>query len=322
MRKSVGVVIPARNDGASLASAVASVVDQTASIDSIVVAVGPSADDTEQVARQLATDNPGVSVVDNPTGGTAAGLNLAIAATHTDVVVRVDARSVLPERYVEHALESLSATGAANVGAIQSPVGHTQTERAIAAAMTSPLGTGGAAYRHGGERREVDTAYLGAFTSQALHQVGGYDEHFIRNQDAELNARLRSAGLSVWLDPRLVVQYRPRPNLASLAKQYWGYGRWRRETVRHHPESLKLRQMAAPTLVVGLVACLVLAPLVSLVFLAPVAVYLLLVLIAAMVSGDGSLIERLKMALALVTMHVSWGAGFLVSLLRSPSAAT
>lgn len=309
-------MIPARNDGAALAAAVDSVRDQTVVVDAIVIAVGPSTDDTYRVAQELDAVHPEVRAVDNPTGLTAAGLNLAIAAIDTDVVVRVDARSVLPQGYVEHALESLIETGAANVGAIQHPVGHTATERAIAAAMTSRLGTGGAAYRHGGERREVDTAYLGAFTREALRQVGGYDERFIRNQDAELNARLRSAGLSVWLDPRLVVEYRPRPSISELAKQYWEYGRWRRETIRSHPESLRLRQVAAPVLVVGLILCLVLAALASPAFLIPLGAYVLVLLLTGIVSGDGSIGARLKMALALGVMHISWGSAFLVSLVR------
>lgn len=308
------MVIPARNDGAALAAAVGSVRDQTAPVDSIVIAVGPSTDDTHQVAQELEDAYPEVRTVSNPTGLTAAGLNLAIEATTADVVVRVDARSVLPNRYIEHALETLRETGAANVGAIQHPVGRTSTERAIAAAMTSRLGTGGAAYRHGGQRREVDTAYLGAFTTDALRQVGGYDERFIRNQDAELNARLRSAGHAVWLDPRLVVEYRPRSSVSALAKQYWQYGRWRRETIRSHPDSLRLRQVVVPLLVIGLLLCLVLALLLSPAFLLPIGAYLVMVVVGGFVDGCGSVGSRLKTASALVAMHLSWGTSFLIAL--------
>ena len=88
--------------------------------------------------------------------------------------VRVDARSQLPSDYIRNALETMSETGAGNVGAIQHPVGSTSTERGIAAAMCSRLGSGGAQYRHGQQRIEVETAYLGVFRRSALEEVGGW----------------------------------------------------------------------------------------------------------------------------------------------------
>ncbi len=123
----VSVVIPARNDGAALGTAVESVrAQQGVAISEIAIAVGPSTDDTKAEADRLAAADPGILVLDNPTGSTPAGLNIAIANTTGDVVVRVDARSQLPPDYIQHALETMNATGAANVGAIQKRPGRPQ----------------------------------------------------------------------------------------------------------------------------------------------------------------------------------------------------
>jgi hypothetical protein len=217
---------------------------------------------------------------------------------------------------VRCAIETLERTSAANVGAAQVPVGVTLTERAIAAAMRSPLGSGGVAYRGGGEARPVDTAWLGAFRRSALTDVGGYDEEFIRNQDAELNARLNAAGHQVWFDPRLAVEYRPRPTLRALARQYYQYGWWRLRTVRRHPGSLAMRQLAAPFIVLGLLTGTLLGILATPWAFLLFAGYFGAVLIAGLAS-EGSLLQRLTTGAALAAMHLSWGSGFLLSAIRS-----
>jgi GT2 family glycosyltransferase len=136
-------------------------------------------------------------------------------------------------------------TGAVNVGGLQVPEPQTPFEEAVAAATTSRLGAGGATYRVGGAQGPVDTVYLGVFDRAAGEQVGWFDETLIRNQDYELNIRLRRAGGQVWFDPELSVGYRPRRSWAALAKQYYEYGYWKFRTLRMHPTSVRPRQLGA-----------------------------------------------------------------------------
>jgi len=308
----VSVVIPALNDSPALPLAVASLLEQSRSVSHIVIAVGPSSDGTLDVAAQLANDHATVQVIDNPTGRTPNGLNLAIAATTGDVIVRVDARSVLPPDYVANALELMDETGAANVGAVQRPVGHAPIQRAIAAAMNSRLGSGGVAYRNGTAPQQVDTAYLGVFDRAALAEVGGYDESFRRNQDAELNERLNRAGHQVWVDPRLVVDYQPRRTLRALWSQFWQYGWWRRKTAKKHPGSLRPRQMVPPLVIVAVLLGLVASLWIPWAAMVPVG-YVAVMLATSLSTSGLRLGERLAMAAALLTMHVSWAAGFVAS---------
>ena len=100
----------------------------------------------------------------------------------------------------------------------------------------------------GGAEGPVDTVYLGVFRRSAVEAVGGFDERLTRNQDYELNIRLREAGGTVWFDPELWVSYRPRGTVRKLASQYFQYGQWKRAVLRLHPDSLKVRQ-AAPVIV-------------------------------------------------------------------------
>lgn len=302
------------NDATDLPVAVGSIQSQRdVVVDHIVIAVGPSSDDSLGVAERLAANDPRISVVSNPTGRTPEALNRAIEATDCDVIARVDARSVLPAGYLRDAIETMMTTGAGNVGAVQVPVGQTPFERAVALAMRSPFGSGGAAYRSTTTAKPVDTAWLGVFRRDALADVGGYDEAFTRNQDAELNIRLNAAGHPVWVDPRLAVSYRPRGSMSGLGRQFYQYGWWRLRTVAKHPQSLKLRQMAAPVIVVGLTAGSGLAMVVDRRFwVAPVG-YCAALAVAATASDAESIGERGRTAAALAAMHLGWGAGFLSS---------
>jgi succinoglycan biosynthesis protein ExoA len=248
----VDVVMPIRNEAEHLAAAVAAVRSQDyPGTVRIFLGVGPSDDGTEAVADALAASGDDLVVVANPSGVTPAALNAAISAGAAPVVVRVDGHSELSEGYIRRAVETMRRTGAANVGGLQVPVPTSPFEEAVAAATTSWLGTGGASYRVGGEEGPVDTVYLGVFDRSAIEAVGLFDERLIRNQDYELNIRLRKAGGTVWFDPQLSVGYRPRGSWRALARQYYEYGYWKAVVIRMHPDSARLRQMAPPVAVFG-----------------------------------------------------------------------
>ncbi len=184
--------------------------------------------------------------------------------------------------------------------------------RAVAAAMASPAGAGGAAYRTGSSAGPADTVYLGVFRRTALEAVGGYHPGMLRNQDAELNLRLAGAGFTVWFEPSLAVAYQPRGSVRALASQYLAYGRWRRVTAGLHPGSLRYRQLAAPVLVAGLVLTVVVAALTGWWWLPALAAGGYIVgLLAAGGHAARSLALALPTAVALGTMHLAWGLGFL-----------
>ena len=199
-------------------------------------------------SRLPASGVPGAGPSPGPPGP-AAGLATGIRAARAGIVARCDAHAVLSPGYLRRAVETLSRTGAANVGGRQHPVGRTFFERAVALAMTTWLGAGGARYRLGGPEGPADTVYLGVFRRDRLDAVGGVDPAMVANEDYELNWRLRERGETVWFGPALAVAYRPR---GTLARQYYRYGWWKSAMLRRHPFSLRVRQLAAPLLVLGL----------------------------------------------------------------------
>ncbi|MGN6473796.1 MAG: glycosyltransferase family 2 protein [Mycobacteriales bacterium] len=310
----VSVVMPVLNEEHHLRAAVRSILEQDYPGEvEVVLALGPSRDKTDQVAAALQAD-PRVHTVPSPTGRTPNALNLAIAKSRYQIIARVDGHSLLPAGYLRRAVELLDETGADNVGGLMSARGVTDFEQAVAHAMTSKIGVGNAPFHVGGTEGPADTVYLGVFRRTALERVGGYDEDFARAQDWEMNFRIRESGGLVWFSPTLSVSYRPRGSLRALARQYFHYGRWRRHVMRTHRASVNFRYLAPPTALLGVVAGIVVSTFVSLWGLTLPVGYLALVSGGAVAVGRGlPLRAKLIEPLVLVTMHMSWGAGFLTS---------
>jgi len=309
----VSVILPVLNEERHLESAVLSILSQDyRGIFEVILAIGPSHDRTLEIAEKLVASDSRVVIVQNPTGRTAAGLNLALKKSNNPVVVRVDGHAQVPQNYISLIVEILNATGAVNVGGVMAAVGKSRFERAVAGAMRSPLGVGASRFHTGGVAGVVDTVYLGAFRREALLAIGGFDERFTRAQDWELNFRLREKGGTVYFDPRLQVIYRPRPNLKALAKQYFEYGKWRRVVSRRHPGTINYRYLAPPFALLGFTASIIFGATFHPIFIIPAFIYLLFLLLAS-VKIASTLREVILLFLILPTMHFSWGLGFLTS---------
>lgn len=324
---SVSIIIPARNAAQTLPATLEAALGQDygGPLEVIVADGSETAETTEMLRRRF----PAVRVVENPARSTPEALNRALRAAAHEVVVRCDAHAVFPPDYVATAVAALARTGAANVGGRQVPVGKTGFERAVALATTTFLGTGGARWRQGGREGPTDTVYLGAFRREALDAVGGFDPSLLRNQDYDLNWRLRAAGETIWFDPALAVDYRPRGSFAALARQYFDYGWWKRVVLRRFPESARARHWAPPALLAGLVFSLFAAAAgaffaeAGAAALGDAALRLAALVPAAYLAGlfAGSLAIAVRRAtpyalwlpLLLPVMHLGWAAGFWMS---------
>ncbi len=308
----ISVILPVLNEEKHLEHAVQSILSQDylGPIE-VILAIGPSHDRTREIAEAISKRESRVVLVENPTGRTAAGLNLALKKSQNPVIVRVDGHAQIPNSYLSLVVEILKKTGAVNVGGVMAAIGVTPFEKAVAGAMRSPLGVGASRFHTGGEAGVVDTVYLGAFRREALLEIGGFDERFTRAQDWELNFRLRENGGVVYFDPRLHVTYRPRSSIKALAKQYFEYGRWRRVVSRRHIGTINYRYLAPPVALVGFLTSLIAGFFTPILFL-PAAIYLFFVLIAS-VKIASSLREYFLLLAVIPTMHFAWGAGFISS---------
>jgi glycosyltransferase involved in cell wall biosynthesis len=309
----ISVILPVLNEQAHLEDSIRAILSQNYQGNfEVILALGPSADSTDRIARSLAAEDSRVKLVQNPSGRTAAGLNIALNTSTQEVVVRVDAHAEIPQDYLHLVVEILRETGAVNVGGVMGADGVTDFEMAVAAAMRSPFGVGGSRFHIGGKAGYVDTVYLGAFIRQAVVDAGGFDERFVRAQDWELNYRLRQNGGTIYFDPRLHVTYRPRSNYRKLAKQYFEYGRWRRVIARKYPQTINYRYLAPPLALIGTFLSLLAGTIFDPSLYLPAATYLTFIAITPLFISK-NLTHYPLLLLILPTMHFSWGLGFLTS---------
>lgn len=310
----VSVVVPVLNEEKHLREAVQMILGQDyAGPLEIVLALGPSADRTNEVAADLVAHDVRVRTVPNASGTTPEALNAAIAASTGEIVVRVDGHAEIPRDYVTIAVRELLRVGADNVGGIMDAQGADDFGRAVASAMRSRLGVGNSAFHVGGEAGEAETVYLGVFRRDALERVGGYDVHFARAQDWEMNHRIRASGGRVWFTPDLRVTYRPRGTLVALGRQYFHYGRWRRVVARHHEGTINLRYLAPPAMVLGTTVATAVGFVWAPAWLVPAAYCAAITVGGVSITAGESARTRAVAPVVLAVMHWSWGLGFITS---------
>ena len=319
---SVSVVIPARNAEGVIAAALDSILAQDyPGPMEIIVADGS---DTPATAELVRRNYPQARLIANPEGTTPHGLNAAIAASTGEIIARCDGQTRLPAGYLRRAVDTLRRTGAAVTGGVQQPIrGEAPFQRAVAMALSSPLGAGDARHRLGGKEGPVDTVYLGVFRRAALVAIGGFHPALTRNQDSEVVWRLQRHGERAWFDPELVAAYQPRTNLRALARQYFDYGRWKPRALQMHPRRLRARHLAAPLLVTGLLASagLGLAGFTALAAALPLLYAAALLLGALLIGLRRRDAAAILLPLALATMHLSWGIGFFLPARRKGGTA-
>ena len=282
---------------------------------------GHSADGSRRVAEAYARRDPRVRILANPAGTIPAGLNVGIRACRGEIVARVDARARLAPDYLETAVTLLRTTGADNVGGPVRSVTRTVTGQALAAAWSSRLGLGGAAARYGeGEEHWTDTVYLGVVPRRVFDSIGLYDEHIVQDEDTEFNYRLRARGGRILVSPRLRSHYLNDPSLSRIARKNFAFGACKVAVGRKHPGMLQARHFAPPLFV----AALALGPLLAWLHWSLGGLWLVLVagygaaclFVALAIYRERRERGALLLPVVLPLIHVSWGAGFLVGVLR------
>jgi succinoglycan biosynthesis protein ExoA len=313
----VSIVMPALNEERYIAKAIESVRPRSDDIDwELLVADGGSEDGTCAIVERIAASDPRVRLLRNERRIQAAGVNLGArqADPRARCLVRADCHAEYPAEFVEHCVRTLASTGVAAVVVPMRTRGTTCMQKAIAAAQNSKLGNGGAAHRVAGRSGLVDHGHHAAIDLRTFLELGGYDESFTHNEDAEFDRRLTGAGKLIYLDAGAMLTYYPRTDLVSLARQYLKFGRGRAGTLIKHRARPRLRQLLP---VIAFLACLLsvgLAAVVDASFLGIAAAYVLACLgwgaLLAVREKDACLLAS---GVAALTMHMSWAVGFFMA---------
>ncbi len=282
----------------------------------VLVADGGSTDATRAIVARIAAEDPRVALVDNPGRLQSAGMNEAVRRARGDVVVRMDVHAEYAPDYVRRSVEVLERTGADNVGGAARTRSDAPFQRAVCAALDSPLGVGGSKYRNPDNEGWVESVFNGAFRRSVFETVGLYDPHAITNEDAELNQRIHDAGGGVYLSREVVVHYLPRDRMGALARQYFKYGQGRARTTLKHRRLLSIRPLVPFLMVVAGAVLVATSPFHRLLPWALGAYGALALVEAVRVGRSGGVRQVLTVWSIFPVLHVSHGLGFASGLVR------
>jgi succinoglycan biosynthesis protein ExoA len=321
----ISIIIPCLNEEETIESVLQAIYQQKFPRESleVVLADGGSTDGTLAKIEDFRNSHPDLTItlINNPLRHIPAALNRAIKVARGEIIIRMDAHSLPRPDYVQRCAQALIDGKGENVGGKWEilPGVNTWIARGIALAAAHPLGVGDARYRISGQAGSVDTVPFGCYYRSLFDRIGFFDETLLTNEDYELNTRIRFNKGIIWFDPEIICQYFARSTLKDLATQYWRYGFWKAKMVKRYPTTIKLRQALPPLFVVLLIGLLGLSffikPFLYLflsVFFLYVSIIILASIPAAKKGKEAALV--ISIPLAIMTMHFTWGTGFLASL--------
>ncbi len=314
----VTVVIPCRNEVASIEACLLSVLDLQEPLGGfeVVVADGMSDDGTREIVERIAARDLRVRLVDNAARATPGGLNEGIRSARGQIVVRMDAHTEYAPNYLVNCVETLKSTGADNVGGPWVARGNTYKQRAIALCFHSPFAVGGARSHRSDYTGAVDSVYLGCWNREIFDHIGLFDEELVRNQDDEFNFRLLRAGGTIWQSSAINSWYTPRGSLRDLVRQYWQYGYWKVRVIQKHNCPASWRHLVPGAFVTALGLLALSAPFwtpARLGLLALALMYLVAVLLATgKTVRDSRWIYCPILPAVFACFHLGYGIGFLV----------
>ena len=323
----VSLIIPCYNEEARINILLEAIVEQTYPLEDmeVIFADGMSTDRTRSIIREFQGLHilPKISVVDNQKRVIPAALNVAIKASSGELIIRMDAHTIPACDYISRSVQAFDEGKGEDIGGVIDiqPGSNTWIAKAIAVATRHPLGVGDAKYRWAKTASYADTVAFGTYARKVFDEIGYYDESLIANEDYEMNARLRAAGGRIWIDPAIRATYYSRPDLHSLARQYFTYGFYKFQMLRRYPETIRWRQALPPLFVFGVLMLLLLTAFWQVarwLFIIVVALYLIILLVGSFSEAikQKNLLLLAGIPLAIMTMHFSWGCGFWWSIFK------
>lgn len=326
----VSVIVPIRNEESYISKCLTSLLSQTYSHDcyEIIVADGRSSDASKQIVEAFSQKHPNVHCIENPGATAPCGMNAGIRHAHGEIIVRADGHNVYPQNYIENCVKYLQRTGADNVGGpwLTVPANDTFGARMVAAILTSPFGVGDSKFRISAFEGYVETVPFGAFRRELFDRIGMYNEKLVRNQDNELNARIRTAGGTIYQTPALRTEYHPVAGFWKFLRVTFKTSQWHLFSMSENGRAMSARHLIPAMFVLGM-GGLLMASLFN-----PVALWFLIALLAVYVlCGLGIALSRSRnygalivalFPLACLSFHISYGLGTLAGiryLLKAPS---
>lgn len=320
-RPMVSLIMPIRNEAAVIEASLERLLrqDYPAERTEIIIVDGASDDETVDRVKAVIAEHGHreITLLHNPHRIVPISLNMAIQESCGEIIVRMDGHAFMADDYITQSVQAIIDHDADVVGGPLETIGASRFGKAVAFAQSSPAGIGNSHFRYANKGVEVPTVGFGTFRRSAFERAGLFDESMVRNQDYELNTRIRNTGGRIFLDPRIRASYQARSSLRGLWRQHVQYGWWRVETLRRHPDSARPNHVLPLLLVAGLLLPLPLLRLglIRRAWMALLATYGTFVGAGTLAQvRRGARTELASVAIAIMAMQCGYGLGSLLNL--------
>ena len=256
----ISVILPVRNEEKYITACVESIFaqDYPAEKMEVIFVDGCSEDRTVAMLHEMREAHPQIVVLDNPKRTVPYAMNIGIRASTADIIVRLDAHAEYPSDYIRLSVETLLTVDCDNAGGVCETRGKGFMGDAIAAMLATPLGVGNSSFRIANEDKYVDTVPFGCWRKELFDRIGGFDERMTRNQDNELNHRIRKNGGKVYLNHKIRVLYYCRDTMRGIMKMGYMNGKWGVITMTLVPGSMGVRHFVPLAFVVSTIGLVLL----------------------------------------------------------------
>lgn len=271
-----------------------------------------STDGTKEKINELSKIYTNIRLVDNPQKYVSQGFNKAFPLTSGKYITLIGAHSKYPENFFKNGIYYLENGEADVVGGPLKQKGKTETGEVIARCMSSKFGVGNTEFRTSSEKMYVDSVAFAIYKREIFEKTGLLDEELIRNQDDELHYRINSYKYKILMVPEMQCEYYVRGSIGKLFSQYYQYGLFKPLVLKKVKSGIRLRHLIPTFFVIYLFLLGFLLKL-SGIFVVPFLLYMSINIYIS-VRSESSVKNILTSMLVFITLHFSYGSGFIVGL--------
>lgn len=292
----------------------------------IILVNSMSTDNTRKCMEEFACEDNGflrVVVEDNKKRIQAAGWNVAIRAAKCDIIMRIDAHTVIPKEFVSKNVACILSGESVSGGPRPSiPEQDTPWKHTLSLAEASMFGSSIAPYRKSHHKTYVKSVFHGAYRREVFEKAGMFNEELGRTEDNEMHYRIRKAGYRICYSPQIVSYQHTRNSWLKMIKQKYGNGYWIGLTLGVCPQCFSIYHFVPMCFVLALIATSFFTiwrmyyPLIVLGCL-----YLTVDFIMAMIAvyKEKKYWQYFLLPVIFLSLHISYGIGTILGILRMPS---
>lgn len=260
-----------------------------------------------------------VVLLKNPKVILSAGMNVGIKAARGECILKVDCHSHITDNFIENNVkiieEGEDVCGGPRPNIIENADNFSKTLLLVEENM---FGSGIADYRKKTTKKYVSSVFQGMYKKSIFDKIGLLDEKVGRVEDNELHYRIRKNGYKIRYSNDILSYQYTRPTLKRMLKQKYSNGYWIGKVSHIYPKAFSIFHFVPLAFVLAIIFSLCMIPITSIFIILLSSVYFLFTILITIMTiiNNKFNITILLMPIILFLIHVYYGVGTLVGLIK------